>query len=350
MSEPAANPYLWLAANIAAGLDGIERNATPPPPIVRRPVRRGGGAAAAVARGGGRRARRERLYRKPFGDALVDYIVMMKRAEVARYAAVGGDRRGAQRLGDARVLRDLLMCRLLAHVARRPMTVAEAIGAADLASFADLSPRHPDGWGMAWWPDAAALRGRSGPPGARGRSAARARIRRSTSPPAGAGAGRARPPARRDAGAHVRGSRTATRSCATARPSRRTARSTRRTGCPSCCRPTSRRRSRARPTASGCSGCSTRGTSRAAGRFPAVVRDTLAEVLQTYTSPVLNAMYLAPDALYVHQRAQPDQRAVRGRPAGHVRDPVPDRGRARGGRVVRASTSRRRAAGGRSTT
>jgi predicted glutamine amidotransferase len=44
------------------------------------------------------------------------------------------------------------MCRLLAHVSRRPLTVAEAIGDADLASFADLSPRHPDGWGMAWWP------------------------------------------------------------------------------------------------------------------------------------------------------------------------------------------------------
>ena len=33
--------------------------------------------------------------------------------------------------------------------------------------------------------------------------------------------------------------------------------------------------------------------------FPVVVRDTLREVLQTYTSPVLNAMYLAPEALYV---------------------------------------------------
>ena len=54
------------------------------------------------------------------------------------------------------------MCRLLAHVARRPMTVAGAIGPADLASFADLSPRHPDGWGMAWWPDATAAG--SGPP------------------------------------------------------------------------------------------------------------------------------------------------------------------------------------------
>jgi predicted glutamine amidotransferase len=52
------------------------------------------------------------------------------------------------------------MCRLLAHVARKPLTVAEAVGDADLASFADLSPRHPDGWGMAWWPSLdAALEG-----------------------------------------------------------------------------------------------------------------------------------------------------------------------------------------------
>ena len=92
MSEPAANPYLWLAANIAAGLDGIERGADAAADRGRRPVRRGGGAAAAVARRGGERARRERRSTATaFGDALVDYIVMMKRAEVARYAAVGGD-------------------------------------------------------------------------------------------------------------------------------------------------------------------------------------------------------------------------------------------------------------------
>jgi predicted glutamine amidotransferase len=47
------------------------------------------------------------------------------------------------------------MCRLLAHVSRRPLTVAEAVGDADIASFGDLSPRHPDGWGMAWWPSLA---------------------------------------------------------------------------------------------------------------------------------------------------------------------------------------------------
>src|SRR5262249_60470779 len=33
VGEPAANPYLYMAANIAAGLDGIRRQLAPPPPV-----------------------------------------------------------------------------------------------------------------------------------------------------------------------------------------------------------------------------------------------------------------------------------------------------------------------------
>ena len=33
IGEPAANPYLYMAANIAAGLDGIRRELEPPPPV-----------------------------------------------------------------------------------------------------------------------------------------------------------------------------------------------------------------------------------------------------------------------------------------------------------------------------
>src|SRR5258708_22112052 len=33
MGEPAANPYLYMAANIAAGLHGVRRHLSPPPPV-----------------------------------------------------------------------------------------------------------------------------------------------------------------------------------------------------------------------------------------------------------------------------------------------------------------------------
>ena len=55
IGEPAANPYFYLASNIAAGLDGIRREAEPPPAGRRRPVRDRGAAAARVAGRGGRR-------------------------------------------------------------------------------------------------------------------------------------------------------------------------------------------------------------------------------------------------------------------------------------------------------
>ncbi|MGA7910251.1 MAG: class II glutamine amidotransferase [Candidatus Dormiibacterota bacterium] len=44
------------------------------------------------------------------------------------------------------------MCRLLGWAARRPCTVADALGGAELAAFTSLSRQHADGWGMAWWP------------------------------------------------------------------------------------------------------------------------------------------------------------------------------------------------------
>jgi predicted glutamine amidotransferase len=47
------------------------------------------------------------------------------------------------------------MCRLLGWAARRPRTVADALGGAELAAFTALSRQHADGWGMAWWPPGA---------------------------------------------------------------------------------------------------------------------------------------------------------------------------------------------------
>jgi glutamine synthetase len=87
LGEPAANPYLYMAANIAAGLDGISRGAEPPPPVSADPYAGDGellptslGEAITALEG-------DRLFRREFGDGFVDYYLMMKRAEFARYEA-----------------------------------------------------------------------------------------------------------------------------------------------------------------------------------------------------------------------------------------------------------------------
>jgi glutamine synthetase len=86
--EPAANPYLYLAANIAAGLDGVTRSLTPPPAVEADPYSTEGAvmlptslAAAVKALDG------DSFYRRAFGDTLIDYLLLMKRAEIARYEA-----------------------------------------------------------------------------------------------------------------------------------------------------------------------------------------------------------------------------------------------------------------------
>ncbi len=87
MGEPAANPYLYLAANIAAGLDGISRQLDPPPPVEADPYvsqnpMLPGSLADAIAA-----LEKDDFYRAAFGDTLVDYLLQMKRSEVGRYEA-----------------------------------------------------------------------------------------------------------------------------------------------------------------------------------------------------------------------------------------------------------------------
>jgi len=190
------------------------------------------------------------------------------------------------------------MCRLLAHVARRPMTVGEAVGAADLASFADLSPRHPDGWGMAWWVDAGATAG-DGPP-ERTRAVGGAR----EDPAFHAATGGV---AAQVAVVHLRGATPGlTLGLENCHPFVHDRAAFAQNGA---LYPQERLSELLPPELEATVEGSTdserlfrlfHARYLEGGRtFPVVVRDTLAEVLRTYTSPVLNAMYLAPDALYV---------------------------------------------------
>jgi glutamine synthetase len=92
MGEPAANPYLYMAANIAAGLDGIRRELEPPDPVDADPYQTEAALLPTSLAESVSALVEDDFYRKAFGDTLVDYVVQMKRAEVARYdAAIAAD-------------------------------------------------------------------------------------------------------------------------------------------------------------------------------------------------------------------------------------------------------------------
>jgi glutamine synthetase len=91
LGEPAANPYLYLAADIAAGLDGLERKLVPPPAVSADPYANEAPALPTSMPEALDALDASTLYRAQFGTGFVDYFLMMKRAELARHdEAVAG--------------------------------------------------------------------------------------------------------------------------------------------------------------------------------------------------------------------------------------------------------------------
>ena len=84
--EPCANPYLYMASQIASGLDGMRRRLDPGPPELspyecdkpRLPASLMD-ATAALAR--------SEMFRREFGDAFVDYMLAVKQSEIDRFLA-----------------------------------------------------------------------------------------------------------------------------------------------------------------------------------------------------------------------------------------------------------------------
>jgi glutamine synthetase len=91
LGEPAANPYLYLAADLAAGMDGIERGLKPPAPIESDPYAADAPALPATLGDALDALASDPLYRERFGSGFVDFYLMMKRSEVARYEAALAD-------------------------------------------------------------------------------------------------------------------------------------------------------------------------------------------------------------------------------------------------------------------
>lgn len=86
VGEPAANPYLYMACQGLAGLDGMERRLDPGPgadtPYDTKAelLPKSLGEAVAALRG-------DKFFREKLGAGFVDYILTIKEAEVARFQA-----------------------------------------------------------------------------------------------------------------------------------------------------------------------------------------------------------------------------------------------------------------------
>lgn len=87
LGEPAANPYLYMAADIAAGLDGITRQLRPPLPVETDPYAADAAPLPATFEAGIEALAADPFYRDQFGEGFLAYYLMMKRAELARYTA-----------------------------------------------------------------------------------------------------------------------------------------------------------------------------------------------------------------------------------------------------------------------
>jgi glutamine synthetase len=86
VGEPAANPYLYIASQIVAGLDGIERGLSPGPrddepyAAERLMLPKSLGEALEALE-------KDALFRRQLGDVFVDYYLRLKRSELGRFEA-----------------------------------------------------------------------------------------------------------------------------------------------------------------------------------------------------------------------------------------------------------------------
>lgn len=90
IGDPAANPYLYMASQILAGMDGIERGLEPPEPADQpyetdaEPLPRNLMDAVAALKD-------DAFFRGALGDRFVDYIVYLKEQEIARFLSTVTD-------------------------------------------------------------------------------------------------------------------------------------------------------------------------------------------------------------------------------------------------------------------
>jgi glutamine synthetase len=84
IGEPAANPYLYLASQVIAGLDGIENQIDPGPPTS-TPYECDADLLPTSLEQAIKLLSTSRLYRDALGSGFVDYFCHIKQAEIARF-------------------------------------------------------------------------------------------------------------------------------------------------------------------------------------------------------------------------------------------------------------------------
>ena len=95
-AESAANPYLHLAAQIWAGLDGID-NKRDPGPASDTPYETDAAMLPTNLMDAVDALEHSKLFRQRLGETFVNYLVHIKRAEIVTLP-VGGHRLGAPRV------------------------------------------------------------------------------------------------------------------------------------------------------------------------------------------------------------------------------------------------------------
>jgi glutamine synthetase len=88
--EPAANPYLYAASQILAGLDGVRRGLTPPPPTDEPYETEAPLLPSSLGEAIGELEVSD-YYRGALGSEFVDFLLAHKRSELERFVAAGGE-------------------------------------------------------------------------------------------------------------------------------------------------------------------------------------------------------------------------------------------------------------------
>jgi glutamine synthetase len=84
VGEPGANPYLYMASQIASGLDGIVTDSHPGP-SADAPYSAGAPALPRTLMDAIAALRENPCFREAFGDAFIDYFVRLKEFEIGRF-------------------------------------------------------------------------------------------------------------------------------------------------------------------------------------------------------------------------------------------------------------------------